>query len=66
MGVGGRLISRAYGHDVSMTAQLFPPATVSEQLANTGFTMIARMTREAGPLNCARRCASLTAQVRIR
>lgn len=50
VGVGGRLISRAYGHDVSMTAQLFPPAAVSEQLANAGFTIIARMTREAGPL----------------
>jgi SAM-dependent methyltransferase len=49
-GEGRRHISRAYGHDVAMDAQLFLPARVSEQLADAGFTMIARMTREPGRL----------------
>lgn len=45
-GEGRRHISRAYGHDVSMDAQLFLPDWVSAQLADAGFTMTARMTRE--------------------
>lgn len=48
-GEGSRQISRAYGHDVSMEAQLFPPATVIEHLANAGFNMVAQMSREPGP-----------------
>lgn len=49
-GEGRRHISRAYGHDVSMDAQLFPTAWISEQLANAGFSMVARITREPGRL----------------
>ncbi|KRE63875.1 hypothetical protein ASG92_02865 [Arthrobacter sp. Soil736] len=49
VGEGSRQISRAYGHDVSMDAQLFPPAAVIEDLANAGFTMVAQMSREPGP-----------------
>ena len=48
VGEGSRQISRAYGHDVSMDAQLFPPAAVIEDQANAGFTMVAQMTREPG------------------
>ncbi|MBT2535636.1 class I SAM-dependent methyltransferase [Arthrobacter sp. ISL-69] len=49
VGDGPRHIARAYGHDVSLDAQLFPPATVIERLTNAGFTMVAQMSREPGP-----------------
>ncbi|MBT2597134.1 class I SAM-dependent methyltransferase [Arthrobacter sp. ISL-72] len=45
-GEGTRHISRAYGHDVSMEAQLFLPATVTDHLATAGFRPVAQMTRE--------------------
>ena len=49
VGDGPRHMARAYGHDVSMDAQLFPPATVVEHLTTAGFTMVAQMSREPGP-----------------
>lgn len=49
VGEGHRHLSRAYGHDVSMQAQLFTPEIVAEHLVGAGFNMVARMTREAGP-----------------
>lgn len=49
VGEGRRHLSRAYGHDVSMQAQLFTPEIVGEHLVGAGFNMVARMTREAGP-----------------
>ena len=49
VGDGHRHIAQAYGHDVSMDAQLFPPAAVIEHLTNAGFTMVAQMSREPGP-----------------
>ena len=49
VGDGTRHISQAYGHDVSMDAQLFQPATVVAHLANAGFTLVDRMTRKPGP-----------------
>ncbi|WP_104172892.1 class I SAM-dependent methyltransferase [Arthrobacter sp. Y81] len=49
VGDGPRHIARAYGHDVSMDAHLFPPATVIERLTNAGFTIVAQMSREPGP-----------------
>ena len=47
VGDGHRHLSRAYGHDVSMEAQLFTAEIVTEHLAGAGFNMVARMTRPA-------------------
>lgn len=49
VGDGPRHITRAYGHDVAMDAQLFPPAAVIDRLTDAGFTMVAQMSREPGP-----------------
>ena len=47
VGEGHRHLSRAYGHDVSMQAQLFTPEFITEHLAGAGFNVVARMTRPA-------------------
>ena len=47
VGEGHRHLSRAYGHDVSMDAQLFTPEIITEHLAGAGFNVVARMTRPA-------------------
>lgn len=49
VGDGPRHIAQAYGHNVSMDAELFPPATVVEHLTDAGFTVVAQMSREPGP-----------------
>lgn len=49
VGEGRRHISRAYGHDVAMDAQLFAPAAVIHDLARSGFNVVAQMSREPGP-----------------
>jgi predicted methyltransferase len=49
VGDGPRHMARAYGHNVSMHAQLFMPATVVEHLTRAGFTTVAQMLREPGP-----------------
>ncbi|TSE15931.1 hypothetical protein B1A87_008465 [Arthrobacter sp. KBS0703] len=49
VGEGPRHISRAYGHDVSMDAQLFHPAAVTQQLEHIGFNVVAQMSRGPGP-----------------
>lgn len=49
VGEGPRHISRAYGHAVSMDAQLFHPAAVTQQLEHTGFNVVAQMSRGPGP-----------------
>ncbi|WP_144670525.1 class I SAM-dependent methyltransferase [Arthrobacter sp. U41] len=45
VGEGHRHLSRAYGYDVSMEAQLFTPEIITEYLAGAGFSVVARMTR---------------------
>ena len=47
VGEGHRHLSRAYGYDVSMEAQLFTPEIITEHLAGAGFNVVARMTRPA-------------------
>ena len=47
VGEGHRHLSRAYGHDVSMEAQLFTPEIITEHLADAGFSVVAQMTRRA-------------------
>ncbi|KQN88653.1 class I SAM-dependent DNA methyltransferase [Arthrobacter sp. Leaf69] len=47
VGEGHRHLSRAYGHDVSMDAQLFTPEIITEHLAAAGFNVVAQMTRPA-------------------
>lgn len=49
VGEGSRHISRAYGHDVSMVAELFGPAAVIHDLTRSGFKVVAQMSREPGP-----------------
>lgn len=49
VGEGSRHITRAYGHDVSMDAELFSQAAVISDLATAGFKMVAQMSREPGP-----------------
>jgi hypothetical protein len=46
VGDGPRHLSHAYGHDVSMEAQLFTPEFVTENLTMSGFNLVAQMTRE--------------------
>lgn len=47
VGEGHRHLSRAYGHDVSLESQLFTPETIAGLLTDSGFSVIARMTRQA-------------------
>ena len=47
VGEGHRHLSRAYGHDVSMEAHLFPPELIAGHLTVAGFNVIAHMTRQA-------------------
>ena len=49
VGDGHRHLSRAYGHDVSMEAQLFRPESITDHLAGAGFDMVAHMARQARP-----------------
>lgn len=49
VGEGSRHISRAYGHDVSMVAELFGSAAVIHDLTRSGFKVVAQMSREPGP-----------------
>ena len=49
VGEGHRHLSRAYGHDVSLESHLFAPETIAEHLTDAGFSVIARMARQARP-----------------
>jgi hypothetical protein len=47
VGEGHRHVSRAYGHDVSLETWLFTPETIAGLLTDAGFSVTARMTRQA-------------------
>ena len=49
VGEGHRHLTRAYGHDVSLEAHLFPPELIAGHLTGAGFTVTAQLTRQARP-----------------